>query len=417
MKTQFFITLIVAMLAASCTQDPGLQLTVSNPLPLQRNDASVLISRDAISQHMDLPAGQLPILLDVDGDPLPCQVDDLDTDGTWDELFVLIDLGPYESKNLTVTFIIADAYPDIKARTNVRLGSNVPGYPELTLAERLEGVSYHNYSGRTGAAFQMEGPAWETDLVGFRNYLDQRNGMDIFGKLTREMVLDSVGVAGRQSYHEPDEWGMDVLKVGTSLGAGAIGYMYEDSIYRVGDNGSGSYELLMEGSQRSLLNLSYESWMVDNAPIQVDHQIEVVGGMRCYNSSVTYNGTADHLDLVPGIVNMKSNELHVLNLNDLYTALITHDAQAEDTTLLAMALMVPSGLLKEHGETRNSGDGVTETYYARLAAAPGEPVPYRFYALWEKEDSRWASLDEVKTYLKVEADRWANPVEVELIFE
>ena len=136
------------------------------------------------------------------------------------------------------------------------LRPNRSTYNELiTLADRLEGITYHNHA-RTGEVYQMEGPAWETDLVGFRNYLDQRNGMDIFGKLTGEMVLDSVGVAGRQSYHDPDDWGMDVLKVGTSLGAGSIGYMYSDSIYRVGDSGSGTYELLMEGSQRSRFLLS-----------------------------------------------------------------------------------------------------------------------------------------------------------------
>ncbi len=63
-------------------------------------------------------------------------------------------------------------------------------------AARLEGICYDNYDHVTSAAYQMEGPAWENDLVGFRNYLDQRNGMDIFGKIESRMVLDSVGVAG-----------------------------------------------------------------------------------------------------------------------------------------------------------------------------------------------------------------------------
>ncbi len=56
---------------------------------------------------------------------------------------------------------------------------------------------------------------------------------------------------------------MDVLKVGTSLGAGAIGYMYKDSIYRVGDNGSGTYEVIFEGSQRSRFNLTYRDWKIE----------------------------------------------------------------------------------------------------------------------------------------------------------
>jgi hypothetical protein len=342
-------------------------------------------------------------------------VDDLDGDGYWDELVALMDLGSSEQKELAITFIDPDGYPEFKTRTNVRLGGNKPGYPELTFAERLEGVSFHNYAGRTGKSFQMEGPAWETDYVGFRNYLDQRNGMDIFGKTTREMVLDSVGVAGRRSYHKSNDWGMDVLKVGTSLGAGAIGYMYNDSIYRVGDNGTGSFELLLEGPLRSSFNLSFNDWKVDNLSLDVIHRIEVMAGMRCYSSSVTYMGAENSLELVPGMVNMKSDALIVAPLNDQFTSLLTHDYQSEDSTLLAMALMVPTALLSGQGETRESGEGITRTYYARLTAEQRKQVPYRFYALWEREDPRWASLDEVKRFLKTEADRWASPVKAEFI--
>jgi hypothetical protein len=261
----------------------------------------------------------------------------------------------------------------------------------------------------------MAGPAWENDRVGFRNYLDQRNGIDIFGKITREMVLDSVGVAGRQSYHEPDEWGMDVLKVGTSLGAGAIGYMYQDSIYRVGDNGSGAYQVLFVGSQRSRFALSFDNWNVEDTPVSVVHQIEIAGGRHYYQSSVTFSGSSLELLLVTGIVNMKSDSLYVFHLNDQYTALVTHDLQSEDTTWMAMALMVPDNYLVEYGESKESGEGITQTCYAVLEANEGDPVPYRFYALWEREDPRWSSLENVAAYLKDEAERWTQSVIVEVL--
>ena len=116
----------------------------------------------------------------------------------------------------------------------------------------------------TEAAFQMEGVAWENDRVGFRNYMDERNGMDIFGKTTADMVLEEVGIAGAPSYHEPGAWGMDVLKVGTSLGAGAIAYMFEDSLYRVGDSGAGSYHVVFQGPLRSRFRLDYEKWKLLN---------------------------------------------------------------------------------------------------------------------------------------------------------
>lgn len=415
MKTSVLIITGITMIFTSCVQQPKLSLLVENPLDAAQDDARILITRNELSEHLSsIPAGKLPLITDPDGTAVACQADDVDGDGTWDELFALTDLAPGERKNLTLSFTDPGSYPSFMVRTNIRLGSNEAGYPELETADRLEGVSYHNHN-LTEEAYQMEGPAWENDRVGFRNYLDQRNGMDIFGKLTPEMVLDSVGIKGRQSYHDPDWWGMDILKVNTSLGAGAIGYMYKDSIYRVGDTGKGSYRLVFEGPQRSRMNLGYNDWKVDAHTLRVDHRIDIVAGTRCYESSVTYSGTGEEMDLVPGIVNMHSDQLYVEALNDKYTMLMTHDIQAEDTTMLAMALLVPSELLVGYGQTRDEGEGITQTYYARLAAAPEQAVPYRFYALWEKEDPRWASRAEIITYLKNEAECMAHPASIQFL--
>lgn len=415
MKKNSLLFALIPILVFSCKPNQELRLLITNPLDQPRNDAVLIISREEISDWTTIQEGKVPLLVLPNGTPLPTQLDDLNGDGKWDELFSLTNLGPSEEKRVVLSFIAKEDYPVFEARTNLRLGANKPGYPELETADRLEGVAYHNYGGITGEAFQMEGPAWENDNVGFRNYLDQRNGMDIFGKLTTRMVLDSVGIAGKSSYHEHAEWGMDVLKVGTSLGAGGIGYMYNDSIYRVGDNGAGTYKVIFEGSQRSRIDLSYTNWKVEDSPMEVRHQIDIVAGQHCFQSDVTYLASETILDLVTGIVNIKSDSLYQLDLNEHFKGLMTFDHQAEDSSLLAMALMVPTAYLETIDESKESGEGITQTYYAVLDAQADKAVPYRFYALWEKEDPRWASLDEIKHFLKSEADRWANSVLIQAV--
>ncbi|MEN8158205.1 MAG: DUF4861 family protein [Bacteroidota bacterium] len=410
MKRYHLYLFLIGTLVVSCNSNRSTLLQVTNPHDDAREDASVLISREKISKLMDLHEDKIPQLMDSDGNPLPCQADDVDMDGRWDELFALIDLPAGGDQKVELRFVSPGEYPSFEPRTNLRLGDATrAGYPELYEADRLEGISYHNHS-RTGEVYQMEGPAWENDRVGFRNYFDQRNGMDIFGKLTREMVLDSVGIAGKPSYHEPADWGMDLLKVGTSLGAGAIGYLHNDSIYRVGDNGSGTYQVVFEGPLRSRFNLRYSDWNVDGTPIQVLHQVEITAGRHHYQGTVTYSGEPDDLKLVPGIVNMKSDTLYTMDLGQNHMAFVTHDAQAEDGSLMALALMVPKDYLVDQGEVGIGGSGITQTYYVVLDAGPGEPVPYRFYALWEKEDPRWSSLEDVTGYLAGEAARWTQSV-------
>jgi len=413
MKKHLLASLLLVLGMLSCQRNPQVLLHIGNPLDQNRPDAIVLLTRSAIAQWVGPEEGQVPMLLGPEGDPVPCQLDDVDGDGRWDELFALTALGPMEQKTLTLRLIPVDQYPTFNTRTNLRLGANQPGYPELQKAGRLEGITYENHA-RTGEVYQMEGPAWENDMVGFRNYLDQRNGMDIFGKLTSRMVLDSVGIATRQSYHEPDAWGMDILKVNTSLGAGAIGYLHNDSIYRVGDNGRATYEPVFEGPLRSRFNLIYDPWEVAGEQVKVVHQVEIIAGRLCYQSLVTLTGSAGDLDLVTGIVNIHSDSLYVLELDERHTGFMTHDLQAEDTTLLAMAVVVPNMDLLSHGETPRSGEGVTETYYVVLDAPEGQPVPYRFYAFWERQDPRWKDPRSVEEYLMEEARRWTQSVTIEV---
>ena len=80
---------------------------------------------------------------------------------------------------------------------------------------------------------RYEGPGWESDKVGYRFYLDQRNATDVFGKKIPDMVLQNVGLDGFDSYHNLQPWGMDVMKVGKSLGVGSIGSVVNGGAVRV----------------------------------------------------------------------------------------------------------------------------------------------------------------------------------------
>lgn len=410
MRLAILSGLLVGLLTISCSTSPEATLQIHNPLNQKRSDAAILLTRSEISRWVDIPADQLPVLTEMDGTYIASQADDVDGDGLWDELFALADMEAKESFSITVKFMLPEDYPQFQARTNLHLGDATNNYRELLSANRLEGITYHNYAGVTEASFQMEGVAWENDRVGFRNYMDQRNGMDIFGKTTKEMVLEEVGISGAPSYHEPAAWGMDVLKVGTSLGAGGIAYMLEDSLYRVGDSGTGTYKVVFQGPLRSRFRLEYKDWQVGEALVNVSHQIQIVAGRPCYGNLVIYSGTEESMDLVPGIVNMKSDSLYVLELNDQFTALLTHDHQSEDGSLLAMALIVPSTYLVFTGKTSDEGAGITQTNFASLDARPDEAQLYRFYAFWEKEDPLWASMEEIEIYLQTEAERLSQSI-------
>jgi hypothetical protein len=77
-----------------------------------------------------------------------------------------------------------------------------------------------------------EGPGIESSKVAYRLYLDERSVLDVFGKKTAEPVLQKVGRG--DDYHTMSDWGMDILKVGNSLGSGGLGVLEENRMRMVG---------------------------------------------------------------------------------------------------------------------------------------------------------------------------------------
>lgn len=376
-----------------------------------RKDAGVTITKNELGTIAEQAKGKLPALKDKNGNFIPTQVDDLDGDGNWDELFILTDLQAMEVVKASLRFISQEEYPLFEVRTNIRFARKDQDYKEVTAGTREK----HATNSLTGKVWQMEGIAWENDKIGFRNYFDRRNGMDIYGKVTSRMVLDEVGYKNNPSYHvfNPD-WGVDVLRVDNSLGAGSIAYYYKDSLYRVGDNGTGTCRVLTEGPLRSIFRFEFMDWEINDQKIKVTHDISIEAGKYYFENAVSYSGTNEKLELVSGIVNIKSKELYEIDSNKLYSGFFTHDLQAEDTSLLGMGLLIATKDFIGNSVAPEEGRGITKTYCIHLKTSINVPAKFRFYSVWSRESEKWKTAEGFRELLETEAEFMANPVMVKV---
>ncbi|ANE49710.1 pectinesterase family protein [Flavisolibacter tropicus] len=250
--------------------------------------------------------------------------------------------------------------------------------------------------------YQTEGPAWENDKVGFRIYLDVRNGKDIFGKTTAALVMDTVGTYGDKYYHHFDpRWGMDVLKVGKSLGAGSLAIQVKtnagkDTLIRLGENvGQTLYQLVKDEASVAVIRLHYKNWKVLNRTYNLTEEISIRPGTYYYESKITMTGLKGDEKLVTGIVNLKSKQSYSLENNN-YKVLFTHDKQSENDDYLGMAVKVSTKYNPVFGQTSNEGDGILNTYTVSMDIKNNQPVQFQFYACWEKTDMNFAN----KTYFQ-----------------
>ena len=290
-----------------------------------------------------------------------------------------------------------NSQPKPIARTNIRLADKKENYKELETAKRLATAD----TKITSQYFQMEGPAWENENVAFRNYFDARNGIDIFGKRKKEMLLDKVGIDG--NYHELADWGMDILKVGNSLGAGAIGMIVGDSLYRIGGTGEGTYRRIAETPTESSFVLSFPDSKIQGRKYAIDHTITISAGTHFYKSKVRVKGLKGDETLVSGIVAHMDKPTKETYKN--YTIMATHGVQSEDKSNLGMALAVPnSHFLKISKSEDYKGASVDHTHLLEMKFGNGDTVEFYFFTGWELQDGKFKEASYFMNTIKKELD-------------
>ena len=389
--------LVIAALQ-SCQQ--GKTYEISNPGSEDVIDLAVVVNRSELNQYLtDTTTNSQVLVRDETGEWLSSQCDDVNGDGSWDELAFLCDLEAGENKK--VVFETSAAKPDFPIRTNIRFGRMAKPFEEVTGDIRMK----TNDTKFTAPVYQMEGPAWENDQIAFRNYYDARNGMDIFGKRSADMVLDSVGVNGRD-YHTLADWGMDILKVGNSLGAGAIAIGIGDSLYRVGPCEEGRYRLISEGPVRAILELTYRNVPAGERMYNITHHVSIYAGDRFYRSKVWVSNLQGDEELVTGIVNLHEVPAETFDEGAI-KVMASLGNQGFNGEMLGMGVLLSARQFKRFWEAPFTGSGIVNTHLVSLVLSNDKPSEYSFLAAWELQDERVKENEYFMNILKSAAKKLA----------
>lgn len=414
-----YITLALLSVIASCNSPK--ELTFENPQNIEQADQLIVLKRSDLEKHTGaIPAGKYITIKKPAGVPAVIQFDDLNGDHEWDEAAFLYSFQPNEK--LTLHPEIVDAPATVKAvvRAHVRHmkknADNTFGPVSLEKDTMPVNAQPTDFSRQPLPPYLTEGPAWENDKVGFRLYFDVRNGKDIWGKTTGRMVLDEVGVDTAHNYHHLADWGMDVLKVGPSLGAGSLALQVplpggKDTLVRLGGSNieQVTYEKVADGPVRAICRLRYKNWKVGEglAPVSVTEEIHIWGGQYFYESRVTVTGAPAGSQLVTGIVNLNSRQVHEASTSAV-KAIYTFDAQSENKDKLGMAVVMPAAQVAGTGSTPNANTDIQHTYIMKAGIANDKPVVFRFYAGWEKSDNRFTTLEGFKQFIEREMEKMSK---------
>ncbi|MGX9461254.1 glycoside hydrolase family 88 protein [Shewanella sp. A14] len=410
---------------------PLASLDIANPSTFTRQKQPIYISYYDLGLDSQNTATDtnIPLWVKHNNQLIASQAVDNDADGQLDGLLVLVDLAPSASIKLDIWSQDGNdsSATDSSNLTSVKLtqadlsvkkgGQWVPHTkpprhnPKQQYQEYIGGQFEHVTEVTPPAYYtdhsnwiRYEGPGLESDKVAYRFYLDWRNGFDIFGKRTSEPVLQQVGLDGYDSYHQAADWGMDILKVGNSLGAGGFGLLAGDkqqTVERVSFVDSWTAKITANGALQSSIAIDYNGWQNSINKQDLQAKISIQGGSRL--AKVNLKLTQDLPNMTAGIVKHPDIEFIQGNQDitgDAYTYIASFGQQSLDGSQLGMAVFYRKNDLMTITEDANN-------YLVKLkpkGQSGQQSINYYFAAAWQVE-SGINDRDDFVRYLDQEAEK------------
>ncbi len=389
--------------------DTVARLTLANPSQFERTDEGISISLSSLG----IERGDIRNLRVLDGEhELAPQFIDSSGIGERDALFFLADFAPAETRSFEiVNAATAGQAPPARAQAEISIKQGgqwedrkYVGGTFVNVESLTPPPQYTDHS----EYIRYEGPGIESDLIGYRVYLDWRNGFDIFGKTAAGLVLQDVGQDGYDSYHEPADWGMDVLKVGDAVGMGGYGFWDGRQVIRVSEVAERSVRILHSGALFSQMEIAYRGWQVDDLAVDLAARLSMTAGSRLVHVDIDVSKTLPNI--AAGIVKhtetaLLQGDLEISGHAWTYVASWGRQSLADDH--LGMML-----LFRKQARSAQTED--EHNYVSVLRPANGR-LEYYFGAIWEQEAGGIATEAEFIELLEKEAEKLTMPLRSSLV--
>ncbi len=280
--------------------------TLKNTLDVERKNHPVVISRDEFPMpdihemwitivDPSLPSYEGPdeevltiygghqLLAEVHGHAVFHQLDDLDKDGIWDELFFQTDLKPNEEKLIYIY-----------------------------LGENIQGWNKHSTHANVGSYCRHQMPFWESENVGWKIWF--ANCCDVYAKRKPGLMSNHLYMENLDGYGVSEinpDWGSDIQSVAGTMGGGAICLfehpdkpdsislprftptrekMAPESLWNAGQISDTryAYEVVVNGPVRSMIKIKTMNWISGSGSYNLEQYYTVYAHQSYTTCQVVY---------------------------------------------------------------------------------------------------------------------------------
>ena len=292
-----FISIALMALSSAAFAQQTITVSVSNPSTTARTDEPVVINL--------APYGNVcSALITAEGQEIPCQLDDLDQNDTYDELCFLTDLKGKETKKYEIQLFTEGEPRPYPARVFAEMLIRNDKVKEKNRHNNfIESITARGDCANSYNIQHHHGVDFESELNGIRIYFDKRQTLDLYGKFQKRLELEAT-----QFYTQPDQkaegYGDDVLWVGNTFGLGAFRGWDGKEPTMIDPVRSRTQRIISYGPLRTIVELFDRGWQGINMTIRYTQY----GGHRDTDVDVFFNKDVSDRLFSTGIINVKGSE-------------------------------------------------------------------------------------------------------------
>lgn len=384
--------------------------SIANPLKLNRTQEPLYFSYYDLGLKGN-SADNTKVVALLGAQPIPQQHVDSDGDGSKDGIQIALDLAAAKTEELEFIYnpeLAKIVWPKLtQAEISHKDGGTWEAHPKVADKKAYVGGEFKNVSTLTPPAhytdhsnwIRYEGPGIESDKVGYRIYLDWRNGFDIFGKTVADPILQKVGQDGYESYHHMQDWGMDILKVGESLGAGGFGTSDGEKVKLISNVASHTATIIENGPVYSSFNIKYQGWKSDQGEMDLNAHFSMDAGSRLVHTLVQPSEKISKFAI--GVVKHEGTEFLQGPTDipgDSWTYIASWGKQSLNNDMLGMAV-----IFKRREFSKLLDD--PKSWAVEMHGDSGK-LDYYFLAAWENEHGNAIKTKEAFVkYLEEETEK------------
>jgi len=353
---------------------PKIDMVVDNPLDVKRADEFVVLKvSDLKEMAADFSQDTFIVLQADSNQEIPCQLDDINNDGVGDEIAMIMDMEPKEKKRIMIRYS-----PESPESRTVTLG--------------------HKKRTRVAIHPEYEGIGWESEIIGYRLYPDQRNSISIFGKEKPGLSLDSFAKNMALSNTKV------VLDGGESVGCGGFGLWYENKLIKPDKDVLRYTRVVADGPVRSVAQVIYDSWIIGDKSLRVTATYSIFAGQRWSTGNIKIARADGPMKIASGLTKLKNATLTKNEKNGFF---YTYGTQSKFNDNLGMALIYPTESLDSFQEDNS--------YLSVLNPGADNDITYWFLSAWSRGDTGVKNASEFADLVSFTADKIRHPITVTIM--